>query len=248
MESVWTQFSAAAESEPDGKAVRQAFDRIVRRTVTALMRGTRRELQALARRADRFVRSFEKPDAGAELLRERLVGRMEMLAAVCRLALANEVSNDVMRVIRGRLHAQRVLTALRHREIGVSALAAELDIDISQLSKLLDKLAEHELIETQKDDRTRWVRLTALGERAAVIDLEAREVPEVDDSEPLVAAAAATPADVAALMIRIEDMVIRVAERAKDLEDAARKLGSAAEQASANIPIDVRPATTRPEI
>jgi DNA-binding MarR family transcriptional regulator len=173
MEATWIAFAAAVETEPTTRTARGLLDRILSAALAVLRRGSRGDLQSLARRADRFARGFAPaPDASPEVWQCWYAGQAHVLAAVCRLALVDDVSNEVMRLIRGRAHAQRVLLALRHREIGVTALASELGIDISQLGKLIDKLEEHDLVETHKNDRTRWVRLTALGERAATADAD----------------------------------------------------------------------------
>jgi DNA-binding MarR family transcriptional regulator len=259
MDMTWNQLTAAVESDPSDRRARRLLDRIVTTAVSIISRGSRRELQSLARHADRFTRAFElASESSAEMMRYWYVGQIQMIAALCRVSLTDHVSNEVMRFIRSRTHAQRVLSALRHREVGVSELAGELGIDVSQLGKLIDKLEEHELVHTQKEDRTRWVRLTALGERAAVVDTEPPQATVLDEEQLAVQdSMQMSPADIDALTSALErvtenleklaatkEAIERLTPSAERFGYLADQLASAAQQASRIVP--EIPASARP--
>jgi len=128
MDTTWNELSAAIIKDLSAPRLRRLLEQIIGRAFSILTRGSRRELQGLARKADTFARMCAPPADDKHSLRSWYGGQIQMLAALCRLGLAAEISTDVMRIIRSRAHAQRVLSALRHRETNMKTLADELDV------------------------------------------------------------------------------------------------------------------------
>ena len=180
MDTSWALLATTVEAEPQSGKIRKIVAQIVDYAYAAFTRGPREEVQETARRAERFARKFGvEPDAEPALLQYWYAGQMHMLATMCRAQLADQVSQDLLRFVRTRAHAQNILTTLKRRELGMTTLASELNLDVSQVGKMVDKLEELDLIETHKTGTTRWVRLTSLGERTAAVD--ARPAGELDD-------------------------------------------------------------------
>jgi DNA-binding MarR family transcriptional regulator len=65
---------------------------------------------------------------------------------------------------------ERILLALRQREVQQAELSKELEIDNSQLGKILEELKDHGLVNSTYEGQARFVSLTGLGEQAVLAD------------------------------------------------------------------------------
>lgn len=172
METTWTELNTLLLTTPRAGAVRGLLVRIFSGLLSLLRRGSRESLQRFARAADGVARKLAvSPEATDTELRYWYGGQCHAIAAICRTALSEQLSNETMRLVRTRAHWRNILVSLRGRETTQADLARELEIDPSFLGKTLRELEERGLITSEKQGN-RWIRLLPAGELAAIEDAD----------------------------------------------------------------------------
>lgn len=132
---------------------------------------------------------FGRTEPGPETWRLWYAGQLQGLTGLFRASLGRQLALSTAALIRGRKNCQSILDALTTGDFKLSELAREVELDKSQLGRELKVLARHNLIETVKEGRERWARITVTGRKALVEVLgEAQATPvasaRVESSKP----------------------------------------------------------------
>lgn len=109
---------------------------------------------------------FGRAEPGPETWRLWYAGQLQGLVGLFRASLGRQLALSTAALVRGRKNSQSILNALTARDFKLSELAQTVDLDKSQLGRELKVLARHNLIETVKEGRERWARITIAGRKA----------------------------------------------------------------------------------
>jgi DNA-binding MarR family transcriptional regulator len=106
-------------------------------------------------------------------------GQMQGVAGLLRTLLGRQLALETTAVLRSRKNSRPILIALATKDSRISDLSKELDLDDSHLGRELRVLVRHNLVETVKEGRWRWARITTVGRKALNEIIEA-DVTELD--------------------------------------------------------------------
>ena len=114
-------------------------------------------------------------------------GQMHGVAGLVNLMLSRQLALETAAALRSRKHFIPILSKLAENDLRVSDLARAMSLDESQIGREIKLLAGHNLVETVKEGRERWIRITPAGRTALGEVLEtnpaASESPDDNNSE-----------------------------------------------------------------
>lgn len=116
-------------------------------------------------------------------------GQLHCLSRLLHVRRVRKLDLQTIAVVRGRKHARAILATLAMGDESQATLTEILRIDKSQLGRDLKELGEHGLIETAKEGRQLWLRVTdaglaALAELPPGKHLASTDTPPALGSEP----------------------------------------------------------------
>lgn len=102
-------------------------------------------------------------------------GQMHGVAGLLRLMVNRQLALETTAALRGRKHFIPILSKLADNDLRVSDLARSMGLDESQSGREIKLLNRHNLVETVKEGRERWIRITAAGRTALSEVLESTQ-------------------------------------------------------------------------
>jgi DNA-binding MarR family transcriptional regulator len=121
---------------------------------------------------------FGRTEPHLEAWRLWYAGQLQGIAGLLRVVLGrHRLALSTTALLLGRRNAIRILKKLCAEDWNFSDLAAQTDLDDSQLGREIKELVRHNLVETAKVGRERWARITNGGRTALA------EIRKVHDSD-----------------------------------------------------------------
>jgi DNA-binding MarR family transcriptional regulator len=109
-------------------------------------------------------------------------GQMHGVAGLVNLMLSRQLALETAAALRSRKHFIPILSKLAENDLRVSDLARAMILDESQIGREIKLLNGHNLVETVKEGRERWIRITPTGRTALSEVLETNPaIPESPD-------------------------------------------------------------------
>jgi DNA-binding MarR family transcriptional regulator len=108
-------------------------------------------------------------------------GQMHGVAGLVNLMLSRQLALETAAALRSRKHFIPILSKLAENDLRVSDLARAMILDESQIGREIKLLDGHNLVETVKEGRERWIRITPTGRTALSEVLETPAIPESPD-------------------------------------------------------------------
>jgi len=93
-------------------------------------------------------------------------GQMHGVAGLINLMLGRQLALETAAALRSRKHFIPILSKLAEKDLRVSDLAKAMSLDDSQIGREIKLLDGHNLVDTVKEGRERWIRITPAGRTA----------------------------------------------------------------------------------
>lgn len=143
------------------------MEELLGEAAAAIRSGSPAALETLARGCASIGQSM-RPTAEDDAAWRQWYGAQCMaIAKLSRLTLLERMPFEVVAALAERKNLTGILRQLLDREKNLSLLGQELDRDPSQLTREVDLLVRLKLVESIKNGRQRWLRLTPMGRQAA---------------------------------------------------------------------------------
>ncbi|HEV7405748.1 MAG TPA: hypothetical protein VGO11_22585 [Chthoniobacteraceae bacterium] len=163
------------EKQPASLRVDQLMDEVFRDASAAVGVEKRDVLEKLAEQAGGLARElFAQTASTMENWRLWYAGQLQGIAGLLRVALRQQqIELPTAALLKGQKNALPLLQILATGESNLTDLAARAGIDGTQIGREIKKLAQHYLVDTAKEGRERWARISTLG-KMALEDLAAK--------------------------------------------------------------------------
>lgn len=144
------------------------LERLLREALNSLTQPNEIELSDNVKVFSQLAKKLQYglPDT-KEVKTAAIAASLQVLASLCQLALQKEIPLSTKAILQEGKYVLPILKALRKKEFNLTELASQVGIqDPAQMSRTIKPLTKHKLVETAKEGKERWVRLTELGRRA----------------------------------------------------------------------------------
>jgi DNA-binding MarR family transcriptional regulator len=125
---------------------------------------------------------LSRAEPGPATWRVWYAGQLQAVAGLVRSLLGRRLALSTSAMLR-QANKRPILAALKGSDLRISTLARQLSLDDSQVIREIHDLVRHQLVETTKVGRERWVRITLQGQRA-LAELEA-SIREEEVAQPV---------------------------------------------------------------
>jgi DNA-binding MarR family transcriptional regulator len=119
---------------------------------------------------------LSRAEPGPATWRVWYAGQLQAVTGLIRSLLGRRLALSTSAMLRQK-NKLAILSALGKKDLNISVLAQQLDLDDSQAIREIQELVRHQLVETAKVGRERWVRITLQG-RLALAEIEAASATE----------------------------------------------------------------------
>lgn len=165
--SIHEKLGATLEDDPGSLRSGQLMEGLFWKAIEQLETPQRVALAQLADSISVVARKlFNSAPREPSTWRVWYAGQMQGVAGLLRIMLSRQLALETTAALRGRKHVRPILARLAETESRVSDLAKVMGLDDSQLGREIKVLARHNLVETVKEGRERWVRITPAGKKA----------------------------------------------------------------------------------
>jgi DNA-binding MarR family transcriptional regulator len=174
----------------------QLMDEVLGDTLNVLGRSEATGLEQWASVTGSLAKELlSRSEPGPATWRVWYAGQLQAVAGLVRALLGRRLSLSTTAMVR-QANKVPILAVLAESDLKISHLAKRLDLDDSQVIREMRDLGRHQLVETSKVGRERWVRITLQGRRALAEAGGAMSAEAVLRAEKATRAAARSPSRV----------------------------------------------------
>jgi DNA-binding transcriptional ArsR family regulator len=160
------------EQDPGSLRSDQLLDECFRDAVDAVSTPQNERLSELAATLTSVAKTiFGAAKPRPDIWRIWYAGQLRGIAGVLRTFQGRRLALPATAALLSRKHAKPILRALSTSDSNLTELASKTMLDESQLLRELKVLVRHNLVETTKEGRERWARLTIAGMAALTVDV-----------------------------------------------------------------------------
>jgi DNA-binding PadR family transcriptional regulator len=165
--SIHDELRLTLEREPESLRSDQLMEELFWEALELIEKPKRKPLVRLAEASNDLARQiFGRAKAEPATWQLWYAGQIQGIVGLLRILLSRQVGLETTAVLRSRKNVGPILKALESDDSRISDLAKVVDLDESQLVREIRVLARHNLIETVKEGRERWARITSAGRAA----------------------------------------------------------------------------------
>jgi DNA-binding transcriptional ArsR family regulator len=164
---LFDELLATLDREPDSLRSEQLLGELFWKAIEIIEKPQHKRLSQLIEATSKVARDIfgrAKPEPISWQL--WYAGQMQGVAGLLRTLISRQFALETIAALHSRKHSKPILTALSAGDSRVSDLAKLVGLDDSHLGRELKVLSRHNLIETVKEGRERWARITRDGRTA----------------------------------------------------------------------------------